>query len=73
MTQSRRSGGTGPQWSDHMLSLNQLLRELRAIEDFDTLFLAASEHYPEEVIGFELRKFRKRELLVLAESLALRN
>ncbi len=56
-----------------MLSLNQLLRELSAIEDFDTLFLAGSEHYPEEVIGFELRKFRKRELLALAESLALRN
>jgi hypothetical protein len=52
-----------------MLNLDQILRELRAIEDFDAL-LAASEHYPEEAIGFELRKLRKSELLALAESLA---
>jgi len=46
-----------------MLSLDQIVRELRAIEDFAVLFLAASEHDPEEVIGFELRKLCKRELL----------
>ncbi|HLM80332.1 MAG TPA: hypothetical protein VK302_06835 [Terriglobales bacterium] len=55
-----------------MLNLDQILRELRAIEDFDAL-LATSEHYPEEAIGFELRKLRKSELLALAESLASKN
>jgi hypothetical protein len=56
-----------------MLSLDQIQRELRAIEDFDTLLLAASEHYPEEVIGFELRKLRKQELLGLAALIVSRN
>jgi len=72
MTQSRRSGGIGPPYRGHMLNLDQILRELRAIEDFDAL-LATSEHYPEEAIGFELRKLRKSELLALAESLASKN
>jgi hypothetical protein len=54
-----------------MLSLDQIQRELKAILDFDILFLAKSEHYPEEIVGFELRKLRKQELLGLAESLVL--
>jgi hypothetical protein len=56
-----------------MPSLNQIHRELKAILDFDNLFSARSEHYPEEIVGGELRKFRKQELLELAESLASRN
>jgi len=56
-----------------MLSLDQIQRELKAILDFDILFLASSKHYPEEVIGFELRKWRKQELLWLAELLASKN
>jgi hypothetical protein len=56
-----------------MLSLDQIVRELRAIEDFDALFLSTSEHTPEEVIGCELRKLHKRELLALAKSLASTN
>jgi hypothetical protein len=56
-----------------MLSLDQIQRELKAILDFDNLFSAGSEHYPEEIVGFELRKLRKQELLGLAESLASRN
>jgi hypothetical protein len=51
-----------------MLSLDQIQRELRAIDDFDRLFLAVNDHCPAEVIGFENRKLRKRELLMLAES-----
>ena len=56
-----------------MLSFDQIQRELRAILDFDNLFLAGSEHYPEEMDGFELRKLRKQELLGLAELLASKN
>jgi hypothetical protein len=56
-----------------MLSLDQIQRELKAILDFDNLFLARGEHYPEEIVGFELRKLRKQELLGFAESLASRN
>jgi len=56
-----------------MLSLDQIQRELKAIQDFDILFLTSSEHFPEEVIGFELRKFRKQELIGLAELIVSRN
>jgi hypothetical protein len=56
-----------------MLSLDQIQRELRAIEDFDTLFLAASEYYSEEIVGFELRKLRKQELRGLVELIVSRN
>jgi hypothetical protein len=52
-----------------MLSLDQILRELKAIEDFDALFLTSSQPCPEEVIGSKLREIHKRELLALAESL----
>ena len=45
-----------------MLSLDQIQRELKAIEDFDFLFSAASEHRPEEIVGFELRRLREQEL-----------
>jgi hypothetical protein len=56
-----------------MLSLDQIQRELKAILDFDTLFLACCEHYPEEIVGFELRMFRKQELLGLAGLIVSRN
>lgn len=56
-----------------MLSLDQIQRELKAILEFDILFLARDENYREEVVGFEMRKLRKLELLLLAELLASRN
>lgn len=56
-----------------MLSLDQIQLELKAILDFDLLFLAASEHYPDEIVGFKFRQLRRQELLGLAESLASRN
>ena len=56
-----------------MLSLDQIQRELNAIFDFDILFWAAGEHYPEEIVGFEVRKLRKQELLGLAELIVSRN
>jgi hypothetical protein len=34
-----------------MLSMDQIQRELKAILDFDIIFLAASKHYPEEIVG----------------------
>jgi hypothetical protein len=56
-----------------VLSLDQIQRELKAILDFDVLFLAESRHYPEEIVGFEVRQLRKQELLGFAESLASTN
>lgn len=56
-----------------MPSLNQIQRELKAILDFDILYLAASRHYPEEIVGFKFRQLRKQELLGFAELLASRN
>jgi len=56
-----------------MLSMDQIQRELKAILNFDIVFLAWSEHHPEEIVGFELRKLRKQELLGLAELIVSRN
>jgi hypothetical protein len=56
-----------------MLNLDQIQRELKAILNFDIIFLAWSEHYPEEFVGFELRKLRKQELLGLAALIVSRN
>ena len=56
-----------------MLSLDQIQRELEAIRAFDKLFLAEAEHYPHEEVGFQARKLRKRELLILAGVLVSRN
>ena len=56
-----------------LLSLDQIQRELKAMLDFDILFLAASAYYPEEIVGFELRKLRKQELLGLAASIVSKN
>ena len=53
-----------------MLSLDQIQRELKAILAFDLLFLANRNHYPEEILGFELRKLREKELLGFAQILA---
>jgi hypothetical protein len=57
----------------HMLSLDQIQRELKAIMDFDILFVAWSEHYPDEIVGFEMRKLRKQELRGLAELIVSSN
>ena len=56
-----------------MLSFDQIQRELKAILDFDLLFLAASKHHPEEIVGFKFRQLRRQELLGLADSLVSRN
>ena len=56
-----------------MLNLDQIQRELRAIEDFDNVFLAASERRQEEVVGFLFRQLRKQELLRLEESIVSRS
>jgi hypothetical protein len=56
-----------------MLSFDQIQLELKAILDFDLLFLAASKHHPEEIVGFKFRQLRRQELLGLADSLVSRN
>jgi hypothetical protein len=50
-----------------MLRFDQVQRELKAIVDFDLLFSATSEHYPEEIAGAECRVLRKIELLDLVD------
>jgi hypothetical protein len=45
----------------------------QAILNFDIIFLAWREHYPEEIVGFELHKLRKQELLGLAALIVSRN
>src|SRR5580704_10773438 len=52
-----------------MLSLDRIQRELKAILDFDIIFSAENKHYPAEIIGFEVRQWRKRELLQYVELL----
>jgi hypothetical protein len=52
------------------MSLDQIQRELEAIAAFDNSFLARSEPCTDEIVGFELRKLRRQELLRLAESIA---
>lgn len=44
-----------------MLSMDQIQRELKAILDFDILFLSASDHCPEEIDGFKFRQLRQQE------------
>jgi len=56
-----------------MLSFDQVQRELKAIVEFDLLFSATSEHYPEEIAGAECRTLRRIELIDLVETIALRN
>ena len=57
-----------------MLSLDQIQRELKAIEEFDMLFLAETERGKEETLEdalrFFIRQARKQELRWFQESLA---
>jgi hypothetical protein len=56
-----------------MLSLDQIQRELKAIEAFNTLYALAEKHWPDEVVGKVCRMVRKQELLDMAEEKASRN
>ncbi len=56
-----------------MLSFDQIQRELKAILEFDLLFSATSEHYPDEIAGAECRVLRKIELIDLVQTIAFRN
>jgi hypothetical protein len=55
------------------MTFDQIQRELKAIVDFDALFLAANEYHAEEIDGCECRILRKIELLELAGQIAARN
>ncbi len=50
-----------------MLTLDQIARELKAIERFDTLYLLEEEHTAEAMIAFRARQMRKRELMKMVE------
>src|SRR5580700_6791784 len=39
-----------------MLSLDEVRRELKAVLEFNIIFFAAGKHYPEEIIGCEVRQ-----------------
>ena len=60
-----------------MLSLDQIQRELKAIEEFDILFLAdaakGKEETLEQAIGFIMRQARKQELRDFLKAFAARN
>jgi hypothetical protein len=56
-----------------MLSFDQIQRELKAIVEFDQLFITIPEHCPEEWSGYECRVLRKIELLDLTVRMAARN
>jgi len=51
-----------------MLSLDQIQRELKAIDEFDAVFLAERDHTLQDVVGFRERQNRRRELLELAKA-----
>jgi len=51
-----------------MLSLDQIERELKAIETFDRKLLAENCLTAEEMIGFKAREMRRRELLNLLQT-----
>ena len=53
-----------------MLSLEQIQRELRAIEQFDILFFAERLKRNDDSVAFVIRQIRKLELLQLLEGLA---
>ena len=45
------------------LRRDQIERELRVIEKIDRIFLREREHSPMDVVSYEARQQRKRELL----------
>jgi hypothetical protein len=51
-----------------MLNLDQVWRELDAIDVFDSTLLAEDHLTAEEMIGFKARAMRKQELTELAKS-----
>jgi hypothetical protein len=58
----------------YAMSFEQIQRELTAIIRFDALFLQfRGDYYPDEVVGFECRQKRERELLDMVKSRTLKN
>jgi len=55
------------------VSFDQIQRELKAMLDFDVVFLSVDDPCQEEIDGFQIRKLRRIELLALAKSIASRN
>ena len=55
------------------MSLDEIQRELKAIDDFDTLLMAEPSCRFEDVIGHAVRIARKKELLEMAKRIAVRN
>jgi hypothetical protein len=58
----------------YAMSFDQIQRELTAIIGFDALFLnSRADYYPDEIVGFECRQKRERELLDMVKSRTLKN
>jgi hypothetical protein len=53
-----------------MISWDQVRNELKAIQEFDILFLAADEHHKDDCLAFLLRQLRKNELVGFIRALA---
>jgi hypothetical protein len=49
------------------LRRDQIDRELTVIEKIDRIFLREREHSPIDIVGYEARQQRKRELLRLLD------
>jgi hypothetical protein len=64
---------SGPHLEYLMVSFDQIQCELKAVVEFDALFLASADRYPDELDGHECRVLRKIELLELARHIAARN
>ena len=56
-----------------MMSLDTIHEELNLIKAFDRIFVAQPEHTSQEIISFEFRQLRLKELLLLAEAIATNN
>lgn len=63
------SGG----YSRSVLTWENVRNELRAIRDFDILFLSEDQNREEECAAFVFRQLRKQELREIASALASRN
>ncbi len=56
-----------------MLSLDQMRRELKAIEAFDNMFLENPPRHSEDLVGVLARMSRKRELLMFVKAVLEQN
>jgi len=56
-----------------MMSPDKIHEELNLIKAFDHIFIAQPEHTSREIISFEFRQLRVKELMLWAEAIAANN